>query len=218
MRHAQGPRVPAHDLHQLRCEDHDRPPARGQGHLPRVRLRQQEPRRALRHLRRPGRAAAQVLDPGVPGARHDLRRAAQGHLPPHRLRQGPRDRHAHDARRQGGGGLLRRHPADDGQRHVHHQRHRARHRLAAAPQPGRVLHPGGAAHLPGEDHPLPRLVGGVRVRPEGDPLRPHRPQAQVLRHRVPARPRPRVRRVDPAQVLHRGAGARRTRAAASTST
>ena len=40
---------------------------------------------------------------------------------------------AHDARRQGGGGLLRRHPADDGQRHLHHQRHRARHRLAAPP-------------------------------------------------------------------------------------
>ena len=32
---------------------------------------------------------------------------------------------AHDARRQGGGGLLRRHPADDRQRHVRHQRHRA---------------------------------------------------------------------------------------------
>ena len=43
-----------------------------------------------------------------------------------------RDRRAHDARRQGGGGLLRRHPADDGQRHVHHQRHRARHRLASS--------------------------------------------------------------------------------------
>ena len=62
--------------------------------------------------------------------------------------QRPRDRRAHDARRQGGGGLLRRHPADDGQRHVHHQRHRARHRLAAPPEPGRVLHQGGAALLP----------------------------------------------------------------------
>ena len=52
-----------------------------------------------------------------------------------RLRQGPRDRRADDARRQGGGGLLRRHPADDRQRHVRHQRHRAGHRQPAAPQP-----------------------------------------------------------------------------------
>ena len=187
----QGPRVPAHDLHQLRRQGDDRSPARGDGHLHRLRRGQQEPRHQVRHLRQPGRAAAQVLDLRVPGARHDLRRAAQGHLPAVRLRQGSRDRDPHDARRQGGGGLLRRDPADDGQRHVHHQRHRARHRLPAPPQPGRLLHQGGAAHLPRQDHPLPRLVGGVRVRPEGHPVGAHRPQAQVPRHRVPARPRPR---------------------------
>ena len=88
-------------------------PARGDGHLHRVRLRQQEPRDQVRHLRQPGRSAAQVLDLRLPGARHDLRRAAQGHVPAVRLRPRPRDRRAHDARRQGGGGLLRRHPADD---------------------------------------------------------------------------------------------------------
>jgi hypothetical protein len=136
VRRAQGARVPADDLHQLRRQDHDRPPARGDGHLRRVRLRQQEPRHEVRHLRQPGRPAAQVHDPGLPGAGHDLRRAAQGHLPAVRLRQGPRDRRPHDARRQGGGGLLRRHPADDGQRHVRDQRHRAGDRLAAPPFPG----------------------------------------------------------------------------------
>ena len=41
----------------------------------------------------------------------------------------------HDARRQGGGGLLRRDPADDRQRHLRHQRHRARHRLASSTAP-----------------------------------------------------------------------------------
>ena len=64
----------------------------------------------------------------VPGARHDLRRAAQGHDPARRLEQGSGDGRQDHPRHQGAGGLLRRHPADDGQRHVHHQRHRARHR------------------------------------------------------------------------------------------
>ena len=44
-----------------------------------------------------------------------------------------------DPRHQGAGGLLRRHPADGRPRHVHHQRHRARHRQPAAPVAGRVL-------------------------------------------------------------------------------
>ena len=44
-----------------------------------------------------------------------------------------------DPRRQGAGGLLRRDPAHDRERHVHHQRHRARRRLPAAPLAGRVL-------------------------------------------------------------------------------
>ena len=51
------------------------------------------------------------------------------------------------------------------------------------------------ARVPRQDHPVPRLLGGVRVRPEGDPLRPHRPQAQVPGHDLPAGPGPRDRRV-----------------------
>ena len=95
---------------------------------PRCGKRERGARRRLRHLRRHGRAEAEVRRRRVPGARHDLRRAAQGHHPARRLEQGPRDRRQDHPRHQGAGGLLRRHPADDRQRHVHHQRHRARHR------------------------------------------------------------------------------------------
>ena len=42
-------------------------------------------------------------------------------------------------RHQGAGSLLRRNSADDRQRHLHHQRHRARHRQPVAPLAGRVL-------------------------------------------------------------------------------
>ena len=44
-----------------------------------------------------------------------------------------------DPRHQGRRRFLRRDPADDRQRHVHHQRNRARHRLAASPLARRVL-------------------------------------------------------------------------------
>ncbi len=120
----------------------------------------------------------------------------------------PETGRAHDARRQGGRGLLRRDPADERSRYLHRERHRARDREPAAPLPRSVLHQGRPAHLSLEDHPLSWIVGGVRVRPEGSALGPHRPQAQVPRHRVPARPGPRDRRVDPAPVL-RGGGRRR---------
>ena len=101
---------------------------------------QQEPGDPLRHLRRSGRAAVQVLDLRVRRAGHDLRRAAQGDVPALRLRQGSGDRHPDDARRQGGGGLLRRNPADDRLRHLRHQRHRAGDRQSAPSEPGRLLH------------------------------------------------------------------------------
>ena len=74
-------------------------------------------------------------------ARHDVRRADQGRHPPRRVGRQRRDRRPVDPRRQGAGSLLRRDPADDRLRHVHHQRHRARHRLAAAPLARRVLRP-----------------------------------------------------------------------------
>ncbi len=76
------------------------------------------------------------------------------------------------------------------QRHLHHQRHRARHRHPVAPLAGRVLRArSGAGLLPRQDHPLPRKLGRVRVRQQEPAVRPHRPQAQVLRHGLPARAR-----------------------------
>ena len=53
----------------------------------------------------------------------------------------------------------------------------------AAPLAGRVLPLGRQDALHRADHPVPRLVGGVRVRREEPALRPHRPQAEVPRRR-----------------------------------
>ena len=49
------------------------------------------------------------------------------------------DRHQEHPRHQRTGSLLRRNSADDRERHVHHQRHRARHRQPVAPFARRVL-------------------------------------------------------------------------------
>ena len=96
-------------------------------------------------------------------------RSAQGH------RQGS----------EGAGGLHGRDSAHDRQRLVHHQRHRARHRLAAAPLAGRVLRARprqdalvGQAAVLGARHSLSRLVARLRVRPEGLPVLPRRPPPQ----------------------------------------
>ncbi len=101
-----------------------------------------------------------------------------------------------DPRHQGAGGLLRRDPADDRERYVHHQRYRARRRQPAAPQPGRLLRPRQGqdalerqAPLLGPHHPVPRLVARLRVRPQGHHLRPHRPPPQDARDRAAARAR-----------------------------
>ena len=143
----------------------------------------------------PGGPAVEVRRGRVRRARHDLRRPAQGHHPPDRLRQGRRNRRQNRPRHQGAGGLLRRNSADDRQRHLHHQRHRARHRFAVAPLARRVLRARpGAGLLPRQDHSLSRKLGRVRIRQQESAVRPHRPQAQVLRHRVPARAGPEERR------------------------
>ena len=66
----------------------------------------------------------------------------------------------------------------------------------AAPVAGRLLPLGRQDALRRADHPVPRLVGGVRVRHEEPALRPHRPQAEVPGVRLPARARPARRRRD----------------------
>ena len=72
------------------------------------------------------------------------------------------------------------------QRHLHHQRHRTGHRLADAPQPGRVLRPRqgqdaflGQIPVRRAGHPLSRLVARFRVRRQGPRLCPHRPAPQT---------------------------------------
>ena len=189
-------------MQQLRPHADRRSLRRPRRALPALRQAQRGARRRLRHLRQHRRPQAEVRRRRVPGARHDLRRAAEGDDPPGGLEQGPRDRRQDHPRHQGAGGLLRRHPADDGQRHVHHQRHRARHRLAAAPLAGRLLPLGRQDALHRADHPVSRLVGGVRVRHQEPALRPHRPQAEVPGHGVPARARPARRRRDHPDLLH----------------
>jgi hypothetical protein len=93
---------------------------------------------------------------------------------PGHLRQGRAGRQQGGQGRQGAGSLHGRPAADDRERHLHHQRHRARHRLPVAPVPGRLLRP-----RQGQDallrqavvlragDPLPRLLAGLRVRPQG---------------------------------------------------
>ena len=51
-------------------------------------------------------------------------------------------------------------PLMTAERHVHHQRHRARHRQPVAPFARRLLRDGEQPHLlPRQDHSLPRIVG-----------------------------------------------------------
>src|SRR5438128_114243 len=84
---------------------------------------------------------------------------------------------------------------------LHHLRHRARHRLAAASVARRLLPFGRQDALRRADHSLPRLVGGVRVRHQEPALRPHRSQAQVPGVGVPPCARPARRRRDHPRLL-----------------
>ena len=131
VRQAAGAAPPAQAVQRVRRDADCRPVRRPRGAVPALRQGEPGPRRRLRHLRQHGRPEAEVRRRRVPGARHDLRRAAEGDDPARGLEQGPRDRRQDHPRHQGAGGLLRRHPADDRERHLHHQRHRARHRHAS---------------------------------------------------------------------------------------
>ena len=193
---------PAQAVRELRPHARRRSVRRARSALPALRQAERGARRHLRHLRQHRRPQAEVRRGRVPGAGHDLRRAAQGHDPARRLEQGSGDGRQDHPRHQGAGGLLRRHPADDRQRHVHHQRDRARHRVAAPPVAGRVLPLRRQDALHRADHPVSRLLGGVRVRHEEPALRPHRPQAEVPGDGVPARPRAARRRRDHPHLLH----------------
>ena len=95
------------------------------------------------------------------------------------------------------------------QRLVHHQRHRARHRLAAAPLARRVLRARPRqdallrqAAVLGPRDSVPRLVARLRVRPEGLPVLPRRPPPQDAGDDAAQGDRPDARG-DPRAVLRR---------------
>ena len=122
----------------------------------------------------------------MPAARHDLRRAAQGEAAPRRVRRRRRDRRQVGARRQGAGRLYGRHAADDQERHLRRERHRARDRLADASLAGRLLRSRqgqdafvGQISLRVARDPVSRLLARLRVRRQGHRARAHRPPPQA---------------------------------------
>ena len=129
---------------------------------------------------------AEIRRRGMPAARHDLRRAAEGDAAPGRVGRRRGDRRALDPRHQGAGRLHGRHAAHDDERHLHHQRHRAGHRLADAPLARRVLRPRqgqdpflGQVSVRRPRHSLSRLLARFRVRRQGPRLCAHRPPPQA---------------------------------------
>ena len=144
---------------------------------------------------------------GVPAPRPHVRRAAARARAAHDLRQGSAGPEEEGQGHPRAGGLSRRDAADDRPWHVRHQRHGTRHRLAAAPQPGRVLRPRQGqdalerqAAVLGARDSLSRLLARLRVRSEGLRIRPYRPPAQAAGQHHPARARVHER-ADPRSVL-----------------
>ncbi len=150
-------------------------------------------------------AAAGVRRRRVPAARaHLLLRAARARAPDP---DGQGGAEGDGEGGEGAGGLHGRDPAHDRQRLVHHQRHRTRDRLAAAPLAGRVLRarPRQDAQLRqapvlGAGDPLPRQLARLRVRPEGLPVLPRRPAPQDAGDDAAQGDRPH-QRADPRRVL-----------------
>ncbi len=85
-------------------------------------------------------------------------------------------------------------PLMTGHRHLHHQRDRARHRLAVAPFARCLLRSRqgqdpllGQAAVLGARHSLSRILARFRVRSQGQRLRAHRPSPQAAGDRPAAR-------------------------------
>ncbi len=161
---------------------------------------------------------AQVRRRRVHAARHDVLGAAEGQAAPHRVRCERGDRLQVDQGRQGAGRLHGRHAADDLERNVRHQRHRARDRLADAPLAGRILRSRPWPHarlrqapVRCPHHSLSRLLARLRVRRQGHRLCAHRPPPQAPGHDA-ALCAGSQRRGDPVDVLppdrHQGRQAR----------
>ena len=169
------------DLRALRRAVQGRRPARGSGGLPELRQGQPEPDRELRRVRHLGRSPAAVL------RRTSAASAGMTYAVPVRLTfrlvtfdiDEDGTRQVRDVKEEelyfGELPLMTEH------RDLHHQRHRAGHRVPAPPLAGRLLHPRGAQPLPRQGGPVPRLVDRVRVRQQADAVGAHRPQAAAAR-------------------------------------
>ena len=151
--------------------------------------------------------AAQVRRRRVPAARHDLCGAAEGEAAPDRVRCERGDRRQVHQGREGAGRLHGRHAVHDAQRHLRHQRHRARHRQPDAPLARRVLrsrpgrtHASGKLSVRRPHHSLSRLLARLRVRRQGHRLRAHRSAPQAARDHA-ALCAGHGRRGDPVQLL-----------------
>ena len=194
------PRVPA-GRHRARCAQERGSAGRVHVDLPDLEPLGQRPARVRELLAAP----AGVRRRRVPAARADLLLGAprEGAPDPHGQGSAEDD----DQGGEGAGGLHGRDPAHDRERLVHHQRHRARHRLAAAPLAGRVLRARprqdaqlGQAPVLGARDSLPRLVARLRVRPQGLPVLPRRPSPQDAGHDAAQGDRPH-QRGHPREVL-----------------
>ena len=98
-------------------------------------------------------------------------------------------------------------PVDDGPRHLHHQRHRARRGHPARAFPRRLRDGAEGSREAGlhrQPDAGPRLLARARDRQEGPRLRAHRPQAQAPGHRAAARDGLRRGRGDPGAVRQLG--------------
>ena len=172
------PRVPA-GRNRVRVAQERRPAGRLHVDIPDFQPLGQRPP----GIRRLFAAAAGVRRHRMPAARPDLllRAARQGAADP----DGQGSAQGDGQGSQGAGSLHGRNPAHDRQRLVRHQRHGARHRVAAAPFAGRVLRARPRqdafvrqAPVLGAGDSLPRLVAGLRVRSQGLPVFPRRPPPQ----------------------------------------
>ena len=178
-----------------------------EGDLPVLRGRPEDRDPPLRPLRGPGRPQDEVHGHRVHPEGLHLLGAAEAPGAARLVGEGPRRQDQAPQTHQAAGGLLRRHPADDGKGHVHLQRHRAGRRQPAPAVAGRVLPAGrdqGLFHR--QAHPVPGRLGRVRVRRQEQPVGPPGPQEEVPGHGLPAGPGLRDRRGHPEALPQDGQG------------
>ena len=207
VRPPQGRRELPGEVQRLRHAPRGRDRADREGDLPVLRGGAEDRDPSLRSLRRPGRPQDEVHRHRVHPEGLYLLRAAEAQGPARFLGEGHRGQDEAPQTHQAAGGLLRRHPPDDGKGHVHLQRHRAGRRQPAPAVAGRLLPAGrGQGLLHRQAHPVPGRLGRVRVRRQEQPLGPPGPQEEVPGHGLPPGPGLRDRRGYPPALPQDGQG------------